>query len=100
LFQDKIKRCPHPGVPINGRLISASNFSIGGAVEFECDSGYLMIGDEKQTCLYALQWSDGGAPQCLGKLLIEMLGKRKLTGFWLQFEMFFFNDLRNSTMHL
>ena len=62
-------RCPNPGVPVHGRLLSDSNFSIGGIVQFKCDPGYLMIGDKQQTCMLALQWTDGGAPLCVGKLL-------------------------------
>ncbi|XP_076821816.1 sushi, von Willebrand factor type A, EGF and pentraxin domain-containing protein 1-like isoform X2 [Clavelina lepadiformis] len=62
---DDESRCPHPGVPINGNLLTRSNFTMGAMVEFECDEGYSMIGDRQQECLYFLQWSDGGAPKCI-----------------------------------
>ncbi|CAK8674354.1 unnamed protein product [Clavelina lepadiformis] len=62
---DDESRCPHPGVPINGNLLTRSNFTVGTMVEFECDEGYSMIGDRQQECFYFLQWSDGGAPKCI-----------------------------------
>ncbi|XP_076822017.1 uncharacterized protein LOC143468587 [Clavelina lepadiformis] len=62
---DDESRCPHPGVPINGNLLTRSNFTVGAMVEFECDEGYSMIGDRQQECFYFLQWSDGGAPKCI-----------------------------------
>ncbi|XP_076823257.1 uncharacterized protein LOC143469448 [Clavelina lepadiformis] len=64
-FIDDESRCPHPGVPINGNLLTRSNFTVGAMVEFECDEGYSMIGDRQQECFYFLQWSDGGAPKCI-----------------------------------
>ncbi|CAK8674344.1 unnamed protein product [Clavelina lepadiformis] len=62
---DDESRCPHPGVPIKGNLLTRSNFTVGAMVEFECDEGYSMIGDRQQECFYFLQWSDGGAPKCI-----------------------------------
>ncbi|XP_076821895.1 complement C2-like isoform X2 [Clavelina lepadiformis] len=62
---DDESRCPHPGVPINGNLLTRSNFTVGTMIEFECDEGYSMIGDRQQECFYFLQWSDGGAPKCI-----------------------------------
>ena len=57
LLDDEI-RCPHPGIPINGRLTQGENFSVGNFVEFECDPGYVMIGEARQECYYFLEWSD------------------------------------------
>ncbi|XP_039252524.2 complement factor B-like [Styela clava] len=64
-LRDKEKRCPHPGVPIDGRLIG-DDFSIGSTVRFRCDYGYVLYGDEKQTCLWMKEWSGTGiAPTCV-----------------------------------
>ncbi|XP_076821431.1 protein lev-9-like [Clavelina lepadiformis] len=57
IIDDEI-RCPHPGIPINGRLTQGENFSVGNFVEFECDPGYVMIGEARQECYYFLEWSD------------------------------------------
>ena len=66
LFVDNLTRCSHPGIPINGKLNMTSDFSIGSLVEFECNRGYVMIGDSEQECLFFLQWSGNGAPKCIG----------------------------------
>ncbi|XP_077968862.1 complement factor B-like [Styela clava] len=64
-LRDKELRCPHPGVPINGRLIG-DDFSIGSTVRFKCDYGYVLYGDEEQTCLWFKEWSENGiAPTCV-----------------------------------
>ncbi|XP_076821429.1 uncharacterized protein LOC143468237 isoform X2 [Clavelina lepadiformis] len=58
-------RCPHPCIPINGRLTQGGNFSVGNFVEFECDPGYVMVGEARQECYYFLEWSGGGSPKCI-----------------------------------
>ena len=62
--------CPHPGVPIAGRLYG-NDFSVGSVVTFSCDPGYVMEGDSRQTCLEFKQWSGDGAPQCKGKYIAD-----------------------------
>nr|XP_039270340.1 complement factor B-like [Styela clava] len=63
--RDKELRCPHPGVPINGRLIG-DDFSIDSTVRFGCDRGYVLYGDQEQTCLWIKEWSGAGiAPTCV-----------------------------------
>ncbi|CAK8674431.1 unnamed protein product [Clavelina lepadiformis] len=64
------RRCVHPGVPVNGRVIarfslSARDMEIGDTVRFQCDDGYSMVGEAVQECLYFLQWSGNGAPLCV-----------------------------------
>ena len=67
LYEDNLTRCSHPGIPINGNLQNATrNFPIGSIVEFDCDEGYVMIGERIQECLYFLEWSGRGAPDCVG----------------------------------
>ncbi|XP_077974650.1 uncharacterized protein LOC120329810 isoform X2 [Styela clava] len=64
-LRDRVERCPHPGVPINGRLIG-DDFTIGSTVRFRCDFGYVLYGDEEQTCLWMKEWSGTGiAPTCV-----------------------------------
>ncbi|XP_076821631.1 uncharacterized protein LOC143468357 isoform X1 [Clavelina lepadiformis] len=62
---DNEVRCPHPGIPINGRLTLGGNFSVGDFVEFECDPDYVMVGEARQECYYFLEWSGGGSPKCI-----------------------------------
>ncbi|XP_076811265.1 complement factor B-like [Clavelina lepadiformis] len=57
--------CPHPGVPINGKLLRHRGFGVGSVVEFQCNRGYAMIGERRQECLYFLQWDGDGAPLCV-----------------------------------
>ena len=64
---DQTTRCPHPGVPVNGRLLQERNFSVGAVVSFRCNPGYAMVGERRQTCLYFLQWSGNGAPKCISE---------------------------------
>jgi len=60
-------RCPNPGIPVNGYVVSDSEgYNVGSAVEFACDPGYAMVGERRQECLFFLQWSGGGAPKCIG----------------------------------
>jgi len=69
VFTDSLERCPHPGIPINGYLLTTSNFTVGSIAEFSCQPGFTLIGHKRQECLFFLQWSGGGAPQCTSELL-------------------------------
>ena len=67
LSEDNLTRCFHPGIPIHGNLRNVTqNFRIGSVVEFECDEGYVLVGDMIQECMYFLEWSGKGAPDCIG----------------------------------
>ena len=63
--------CPHPGVPIGGRLIRRNRDSLGfpvdSVVEFECNLGLVLEGERTQVCLRYQEWSGNGAPRCIGK---------------------------------
>ncbi|XP_039270387.2 complement factor B-like [Styela clava] len=64
-LRDEVKRCPHPGVPINGRLIG-DDFTVDSTVRFGCDYGYVLYGDEEQTCLWFKEWNGTGiTPTCV-----------------------------------
>ena len=61
-------RCRHPGIPINGKLLTPRpSFDVGSSVQFSCNKGYVLVGSARIECLYFLQWSDNGAPLCIGK---------------------------------
>ena len=72
---DNLFRCPHPGIPINGNLVynSEENFSINSRIAYQCNNGFILIGERQQECLFFLQWSGGGAPLCKGKKVKELL---------------------------
>ena len=66
-IEQSFRRCPHPGIPVGGRLLNHKNFAEGTWVEFSCNDNLVMIGKRRQLCLQFLEWSHGGAPLCIGK---------------------------------
>nr|XP_039270145.1 complement factor B-like [Styela clava] len=67
-FRGRKNRCPHPGIPIGGKLFRFAGdveFPVGRKVEFSCNDGLVMIGEASQQCLFFKQWSGNGAPQCV-----------------------------------
>jgi len=67
------RMCPHPGIPIGGRLIKRSHrnnfgFPVDTMIEFECENGLVLEGERRQLCLRYQEWSGNGAPQCISKI--------------------------------
>lgn len=55
-------RCTTP-VPINHGQIIGDDFAFQGVIRYSCDQGYVLQGEEVQTCLYNKKWS-GEQPLC------------------------------------
>ena len=45
-----------PGTPVNGRKVSFS-LAIGSNIEYECFTGYRLVGQQTITCLAGETWS-------------------------------------------
>ncbi|XP_066279105.1 CUB and sushi domain-containing protein 2-like [Branchiostoma lanceolatum] len=56
--------CPDPGVPNNGYR-TGDSFALGSVVSFGCNDGYILLGQERLTCMSgnAIDW-DFNAPSC------------------------------------
>ena len=57
--------CGDPGAISNGTR-TGEDFSFGRTVNYECDSGFKLIGSRNRTCQDSGQWS-GEPPTCNGR---------------------------------
>ena len=56
--------CSDPGV-ISNSTRTGQDFTIGGTVNYECDTGFNHTGSRNRTCLGSGEWS-GKSPTCNG----------------------------------
>ena len=56
--------CGNPGLVSNSTR-TGSDFTIGGTVNYECDTGFNLTGPRNRTCLGSGEWS-GESPTCNG----------------------------------
>jgi len=54
--------CGDPGEPQNGTAIFDLTF-VGNVVDYECDTGFQLVGDSQRTCQESGLWT-GSVPQC------------------------------------
>ena len=64
-FNTSAKSCGDPGSPSNGRKLSHV-FTFKSEVEFECNSGYKLVGEKFRHCQSNQKWS-GRMPTCKRK---------------------------------
>ncbi|XP_059089371.1 uncharacterized protein LOC131885361 isoform X1 [Tigriopus californicus] len=58
------KDCGFPGQPQNGSTLSSEKFFYPGEeVTFECDTGFILFGKKRRTCVEDGSWSDS-LPEC------------------------------------
>ena len=58
--------CPDPGTLTNGTKVG-TDYSQGMSVNFSCDTGYRLIGEQQITCNTNGTWSSA-TPTCQGML--------------------------------
>ena len=51
--------CPVPTAPSNGLIGPVVGRTVGSMVTFQCDSGFVPLGDFTATCLDTLTWGPG-----------------------------------------
>ena len=54
--------------PENGRVKAVSGTTYNNTVQYSCNAGYMLIGEEMRTCQSNLSWIPP-APYCVGKLV-------------------------------
>ena len=59
-------QCEVPRNPLNGRAVYSS-VSYNSLISYECNYGYMLIGDSVRRCERNKQWT-GTEPHCKGKL--------------------------------
>ena len=57
--------CPALQNPANGR-VNLSSVTFGSIATYECNVGYILVGDLQRTCQDNGQWS-GRQPECIGR---------------------------------
>ncbi|XP_059827110.1 complement factor B-like isoform X1 [Hypanus sabinus] len=58
-----LQECSHPGIPAGGRK-AGTRYNIGDKVQYDCNSGLVLVGSTVRECLESGDWS-GMAPMCL-----------------------------------
>ncbi len=66
-------QCDVPGNPVNGRAVYSA-VSYNSLISYECNYGYMLIGDSVRRCERNKQWT-GTEPHCKGKNGIDLLFK-------------------------
>ena len=54
--------CSPPSPPANGSISEYSSGAVGAMLTFQCDTGYMPLGDGTSTCLSNSSWVP--APEC------------------------------------
>lgn len=57
--------CPTLQNPANGR-VTLTGVTFGSTATYECDSGFVLVGDEERMCQDSGEWS-GDEPLCIGE---------------------------------
>ncbi len=65
LYFHAVITCPPLTDPTNGQVTVTSRV-FGSIATYDCDSGFILVGETSRTCLETGQWS-GAEPQCEGK---------------------------------
>lgn len=68
---DSAGLCGDPGVPVHGIRLG-EEFTVGSAVRFSCEPGYMLKGSPERTCLTNGTWL-GTQPECHGKKYIHIV---------------------------
>ncbi|ESO11990.1 hypothetical protein HELRODRAFT_158375 [Helobdella robusta] len=63
-------KCNSPQSIFHGQFV-VHNFSLNGHVEYSCEEDYILIGNEKRTCLINSSWN-GFEPRCLLKECVPL----------------------------